>query len=165
MALTLHTGSVGIGHLFPPHSNWGLGPVAIRRRVPLTAPSTALSHWSLRESTRPPWEYKSSSSVSVSSSVGSQGSLDRVAESGWVALVQPAACVVMPPLVTPPIKSVEVVLPLFLPAVPASWVAAEAAVCLTGVAELGVDVAGPSLPSVLLSLPWRRYFNQISVSQ
>ncbi len=26
MPLNLHIGTVGIGHLFLPHSNWGLGP-------------------------------------------------------------------------------------------------------------------------------------------
>ncbi len=52
----------------------------------------------------------------------------------------------MPPPVAPPIRSVEVILPSFLPAAPALEVGADVAVCLTGAAELGVDIAGPSLP-------------------
>ena len=71
----------------------------------------------------------SSGSVSVSSSVGSHGTLDRLAGSTWVTLVQPPACVVLPP-----------------PLAPASGVGGDVTGCLTGAAELGVDVAGPSLP-------------------
>ncbi len=67
--------------------------------------------------------------VSVSASVGSHGNLDHVAGSAWVALVEPPACVVMLPQVAP-----------------VSRIGADVAVCLTGAAELGVDVAGPSLP-------------------
>ncbi len=52
----------------------------------------------------------------------------------------------MPPPLAPPSRLVEAVLPSFLPAVPALGVVANVAVCLTGAAELGVDVAGPSLP-------------------
>ncbi len=47
----------------------------------------------------------------------------------WVALVQPPACVVSPP-----------------PLAPASGVGADTTGCHIGTAELGVDVAGPSLP-------------------
>ena len=90
----------------------------IRHHVPLTAPPTAFSHQFLCQSTRSPWECKSSGSVSVSSSVGSHDNLDRVAGSTWVALVQPPACVVMPPLVAHPSRVVEVILPSFLPAAP-----------------------------------------------
>ncbi len=50
-----------------------------------------------------------------------------------MALVQPQACVVTPPLVAP-----------------ASGIGADVATYLTGAAELGVDVAGPSLPVCLL---------------
>ncbi len=46
-----------------------------------------------------------------------------------MALVQPPACVVTHP-----------------PLAPASGVGADVAACLTGAAEIGVDVAGPSLP-------------------
>ncbi len=46
----------------------------------------------------------------------------------------------------PPVRSAEVVLPSLCPVAPASEVGANVAVCLTGAAELGVDVAGPSLP-------------------
>ncbi len=63
-----------------------------------------------------------------------------------MALVQPPACVVMPPLVAAPNRLVEVILPSVLPAAPSSGIGADAAVCLAGTAELGVDVAGPSLP-------------------
>ncbi len=46
----------------------------------------------------------------------------------------------------PPTRSAAVVLPSLHPVVPASEVDANVAVCLAGAAELGVDVAGPSLP-------------------
>ena len=55
------------------------------RWVPLTAPPTARSHLSFHESTRSPWEYRSSGSVSVSSSVGSHGTLYRLVGSTWVS--------------------------------------------------------------------------------
>ena len=46
----------------------------------------------------------------------------------------------------PPAGSAEVALFLLRPFVQASEEGAKAAVCLIGAAELGVDVAGPSLP-------------------
>ncbi len=115
MVLTLHSGTVEIN------------------RSLLRNNQDPRSHLSLRESTRSPWEYKSSGSVSVSSSVGSHGTLDHVVGSTWVALVQPPACVVVPP-----------------PLAPASGVGADAVGCLTGAAELGVHVVGTSLPVCLL---------------
>ncbi len=48
--------------------------------------------------------------------------------------------------VVPPLGSAEVVLLPLRPVVPASEEGANAAVCLAGAAELGVDVAGLSLP-------------------
>ncbi len=63
-----------------------------------------------------------------------------------MALAQHPACVVTPPPVALPIKPAEVVLTSFLPSVPASEVGANVAMCLTGAAKFGVDVAGPSLP-------------------
>ncbi len=114
--------------------------------VPLTAPTTALSHRSLCGFSRSPCEYISSGSVSDSSSVGNHGNLECVVGSVCVALAQLPTCVVGFPPVSPPAGSAEFDLPSLLPVAPASEVSANAVVCLTGAVELGLDVAGPSLP-------------------
>ncbi len=62
-----------------------------------------------------------------------------------MALAQLPNYIIRFPLVTPPVRSAEVILPSLLPAAPALEVGANVAVCLAGAAELGVDVAGPSL--------------------
>ncbi len=134
----------------------------IRRRVPLTAPPTAFSHRSLRESTRSPWEYKSSGWISVSLSVGSHGNLDHVAESAWVALVQPPACVVTPLLVAPPAGQLKSFSLHSFPLLQhRGWVLTW--LCASPVLlNLVWTERGSHSPSVLLSLPWYRYFNQVS---
>ena len=116
-------------------------------RVPLSAPPTARYHLSFRESTRSPWEYKSSGLVYVSSSVGSHGTLDCLAGSAWVALVQPPADVVTPS-----------------PLAPTSGVGADTTGCLVGTVELGVDVAGPSLSVCPRAATMISLFQSISLS-
>ena len=63
-----------------------------------------------------------------------------------MVLAQLPAYVVGFPPVALPVGSAKVDLPSLRPIAPALEVGANAAVCLTGAAELGVDVAGPSLP-------------------
>ncbi len=64
----------------------------------------------------------------------------------YVALAQLPVCVGQVPPVAPSAKSAGVALVSLCPVVSASETGVIAAVCLTGAAELGVDVAGPSLP-------------------
>ncbi len=63
-----------------------------------------------------------------------------------MALAQLPTCIVKLPPVVPPFRSHEVVLPSLRPVAPASEGGANVVVCLTGAAEPGVDVSGPSLP-------------------
>ena len=83
-----------------------------------------------------------------------------------MAFAQFPAYVVRFPPVAPPVKSAEVVLPSLCSIAPASEVGANAAVCLTGAAELGEDVEGPwqgrHSTSVLVSLPWWCCFGLVS---
>ncbi len=118
-----------------------------KRLIPLAAPPTARSHLSFRESIRSPWEHKFSGWVSVSSSVGSHGTLDRLAGSTWVALLQPPACVVSAP-----------------PLAPTSGVGVDTTGCLPGTTELGVEVAGPSLPVCPRVATMISQFQSISLS-
>ncbi len=133
MVLSLHSGTVWDQSFVSSTQQSGSrpkGPLGgSKRLIPLTASPTARSHLSFRESMRSPWEYKSSGSVCVSSSVVSHGTLDLLAGSTWVALLQPPACVVSAP-----------------PLAPTSGVAVDTTGCLPGTTELGVEVAGPSLP-------------------
>ncbi len=63
-----------------------------------------------------------------------------------MALAQLPVYVAWAPPVAPPVRLTGVALVSFRPVGPASEAGAIAAVCLTSVAELGVDVAGPSRP-------------------